>query len=402
MTARVHHADLWGKRQDKYDWLDAHDVNDTHWTTAQPQPPFYLFTPQDTKLEEEYDVGWRLPDFLRVSTVGVVTGQDAKTIGLSPEDAGALAQALHLPEEHVQPLLYRPFDLRFVVYHPSAVTRPRESVMRHMLAGENLALISARSNKTQTPDQFLCTDKIMETKCGESSTQSCLFPLYLYPSDAPLVDASRWPAGKEGRRPNLSPAFVEDFAGRLGLEFVSDGRGDLERTFGPEDVFHWAYAVFHSPTYRSRYAPFLKIDFPRLPLTSDRALFARLCGLGAELTGLHLLEAVPAPAAAYPRPGDNVVRRTDTKARPMYAPPTGEHAGRVQVNDEQYFEPVPPEVWAFQVGGYQVCRKWLKDRKGRTLSHDDVEHYRKVTEAIRQTIRLMGEIDAAIPAWPLP
>jgi predicted helicase len=160
-------------------------------------------------------------------------------------------------------------------------------------------------------------------------------------------------------------------------------------------VFHYAYAVFHSPTYRRRYAEFLKIDFPRLPLTSDRKLFARLCVLGAELVGLHLLERVPAPGATYPQAGDSVVDK------PRYKPPTDESAGRVYVNKGQYFDNVPPEVWEFHVGGYQVCEKWLKDRKGRTLGYDDIQTYRKITEALRGTIRLMGEIDAEIPAWPL-
>jgi len=112
---------------------------------------------------------------------------------------------------------------------------------------------------------------------------STVFPLYLYPQDDNLLDAA-----EEGRRPNLSPEFVNELSEKLGLSFVPDGTGDLADTFGPEDVFHYAYAVFHSPTYRSRYAEFLKRDFPRLPPTSERGLFAALAGKGAELVGLHL------------------------------------------------------------------------------------------------------------------
>ncbi len=198
--------------------------------------------------------------------------------------------------------------------------------------------------------------------------------------------------------PNLDPTFVEDFADKLGLEFVSDGKGDLTTTFGPEDIFHYAYAIFHSPTYRERYAEFLKIDFPRLPLTSDGSLFATLCALGEQLTRLHLLEAAVDPRVTYPSGGDNTVSRTGKKA---YAPPTNEHPGRVYINDEQYFEGVTPEVWAFHVGGYQVCEKWLKDRTGRSLSFEDIETYRQITEALARTIDLMAEIDAAIPNWPI-
>jgi len=306
-----------------------------------------------------------------------------------------------------------------------------------MIPAGNLALVSARSNKSQVADHFLCSAHIMETKCGESTTQSALFPLYLLPlsDEAPghqrKAFDSPWPPGPGGRTPNLSPVFVDEFAGKLGLEFVSDGLGDLAKTFGPEDIFNYAYAVFHSPTYRERYAEFLKIDFPRLPLTGDRDLFARLVSLGGELVALHLMQspALEEYVTTYPVPGSNEV----AKGFPRYVPP-GERApdpedetgtrlvpsrGRVYVNAGapangakkggrgkvpsrgQFFDGVPPEVWGFHVGGYQVCEKWLKDRRGRALADADLHHYRRIVVALSETMRLMQEIDRAIPSWPI-
>ena len=58
-------------------------------------------------------------------------------------------------------------------------------------------------------------------------------------------------------------------------------------------------------------------------------------------------------------------------------------------------------MWNFHIGGYQVCEKWLKDRKGRKLTYDDKEHYRKVVAALGRTIELMAEIDRRMPGWPL-
>ncbi len=210
--------------------------------------------------------------------------------------------------------------------------------------------------------------------------------------------------------------FVADFAEKLGLEFVPDGRGDLEATFGPEDVFDYIYAVFHSPSYRERYAEFLKIDFPRVPLTSDREKFRKLVRLGGELVALHLLESplLARPATRYPVVGDNRVE----KGYPKYFAPGEEvgpgsgskggdgdgavlEVGRVYINKSQYFEGLPPQVWEFQVGGYQVCDKWLKDRRGRQLSYDDLTHYQKVVVALKETIRLMEEVDSAVGEWPL-
>jgi predicted helicase len=180
------------------------------------------------------------------------------------------------------------------------------------------------------------------------------------------------------------------------MTFIPDGKGDLQATFGPEDVFNYMYAVFHSPTYRSRYAEFLKIDFPRLPLTSDPGLFRSLAGLGEQLVGLHLMERQAPNIASYPVRGDSVVQ-----AVRYTAPGEGAEKGRVWINKTQYFEGVPPEVWEFHIGGYQVAEKWLKDRKGRQLSYDDLSHYRNVVAALAETMRLMAEIDAAIPGFPI-
>lgn len=203
------------------------------------------------------------------------------------------------------------------------------------------------------------------------------------------ADAQKLPE----REPNFSSQFIAEVASRLGLTFIPDGVGDLKKTFGPEDVFHYMYAVFHAPTYRARYAEFLKIDFPRLPLTRNLPLFRQLCALGQQLVALHLLEhpKLAHPKTSFKGTGDNTV----AKGYPKYEEET------VWVNPTQGFARVPAEVWNFHVGGYQVCHKWLKDRRERTLSADDIAHYQKVVVALSETIRLMHEIDAAIPGWPL-
>lgn len=172
------------------------------------------------------------------------------------------------------------------------------------------------------------------------------------------------------------------------LEFLPEGCGDLEKTFAPEDVFAYAYAVFHSPTYRKRYAEFLKIDFPRLPLTSNKELFRKLVALGGELVKIHLLEKDLPNIAVYPADGDDKIENIRFEE-------TADGTGKVWINKSQYFEDVPLEVWNFHIGGYQVCQKWLKDRKDRILNFDDLMHYKKIVAALAETIRLMNEIDEA-------
>jgi predicted helicase len=196
----------------------------------------------------------------------------------------------------------------------------------------------------------------------------------------------------------LDGKFTKQFAKAVKLKFVDDGRGDMQKTFGPEDVFYYIYAVLHSPAYRTRYAEFLKMDFPRVPLPSCVALFRELVPLGYELAQLHLMETQGPAMASYRVEGSNMVDA------PRYVEPSDAHPGRVYINATQYFEGVPPEVWAFQVGGYQVCHKWLKDRKGRTLSFDDLTHYQQIVSALSETIRLMAAVDAVIDGhggWPI-
>lgn len=283
-----------------------------------------------------------------------------------------------------------------------------------MIAGQNIGMIATRQTK-DTWD-ILATASLIGHKAMAGFDINYLFPLYLYPpsdtskpalfEEHPLTDAPG------GRWANLAPGFVAEASQRLGLAWVPDGRGTIsspligerpgERlTFGPEDLFHYMYAVFHSPTYRARYAEFLKTDFPRLPLTDDVALFRALCGLGAELTALHLMDRAAPNPPGYPVGGENRVEQV------RYTAPGeagGGALGRVWINATQYFDGVEPETWAFHIGGYQVAQKWLKDRKGRTLSYDDITHYQRTIAALSETQRLMSATDEVIEehgGWPL-
>jgi len=268
------------------------------------------------------------------------------------------------------------------------------------LLQKNFALISTR----QTKDRFsmLVTNKLAgQHKLATPYDGSYLSPLYIYSdtTKASLFDLSSSNSTPVSRRPNLAPAFITEISNKLNMTFIPDGKGDLQHTFGPEDIFNYMYAVFHSPTYRERYAEFLKIDFPRLPLTSNADLFRELCKLGDGLVGLHLMEASGQIITSFPETGNNVIEKVE------YTQSADDpERGRVWINKTQYFADVPPQVWNFHVGGYQVCHKWLKDRKGRALSFDDIRHYQKIVAALAETIYLMDEIDETIEmggGWPI-
>ena len=280
-------------------------------------------------------------------------------------------------EDFVAKILYRPFDERFIFWHPSVVWRPRAKAMPHMLAGQNIALITSRMTKGETFRHAQVARNIVEVICmsPKTSNNGFIYPLYLYPGVGKAAESlfNRWAKGKDGRTPNLDSEFVEQIAAATGLGFISDGRGDpqLRRIFGPEDVLGYIYAVLHSPGYRQRYKAHLKLDFPRLPLPGGGLLFQDLVKLGQEILALHLFESsqVGKAITVYGGPRKPVVGRVGWSEGTVWldARKTIARKGhRATRSGTIGFFGVSEEVWDFHIGGYQVCHKWLKDRKGRS------------------------------------
>ncbi len=273
----------------------------------------------------------------------------------------------------------------------------------HHLDQINLALVTVRQLASLPFEHVWVTKALSDQHLISVRTKEggVVFPLYLYPDPKQkgiLFDTNESSDALD-RRPNLSPTFITAISNKLNMQFIPDGKGDLQQTFGPEDIFSYMYAVFHSPTYRTRYSEFLKIDFPRLPLTSNADLFCELCKLGERLVGLHLMEKFGKAMPRYPVKANDLVEKVE-----YLVPKDQPEQGRVYINKTQYFEGVPPEVWNFHVGGYQVCQKWLKDRKGRTLSFEDFQHYQRIVAALAETIELMERVDEVIEeggGWPM-
>jgi predicted helicase len=419
--ARVFHAELWGARKGKYDWLWQNDAQTTPWTELKPAEPHFFFVPKDGGGQSEYEQGWSIRDAFLVSGNAVKTERDGLSIHFTEDGIRRVVEDFRTLEEKsirekyaletdsrdwqvakakadittnrqdtcVRFILYRPFDVRHTWYSGQSrgfIGTPAFPVMRHMLAGRNLALTCLRQTRRGETGTFfvgrglICKDIVSPYDIGT------VFPLYLYPA-ADELDASA------GRRPNINPEFLKALAEKLGLS--QSGPHGLPQGVTPEDIFHYAYAVFHSPTYRTRYAEFLKINFPRLPLTVNRDLFFRLTALGGELVALHLMES--------PKLNDLItefpVKGTDAVEKVQY----NDKDERVWINPTQYFGGVPAAIWHFHIGGYQVCEKWLKDRKGRKLTYEDTRHYQRIVVALNETIRLMTEIDEVIRQhgdWP--
>ena len=271
----------------------------------------------------------------------------------------------------IERISYRPFDNRKILFDDSVVWTTARSTMDHMLRGENLALISARSEKSGTCSHFFVSSFLVETKCGERTTQSAVFPLYLYPLEADLYKL---------RRLNFDPKLYESL--RAAATSVANGQPS------EIDVFDYIYGVLHCPAYRATYAEFLKIDFPRIPWPASPEEFWDVSAKGTTLRKLHLMDPATIGPTPFPFQGDG-----DAKVEaPRFAD------GKVWINKAQYFADVPDVSWTFFIGGYQPAQKWLKDRKGRELSFDDVKHYQKIIRILAETDRIMKTITMTLGA----
>jgi predicted helicase len=408
--ARVFHADLFGTRALKYATLDAQSVEDTVWTELAPASPSYYFVPENGNLREEYERGWKITEVMSVNSVGIVTARDALTIAYTAEEISArIKRFVSMPAEEARaefglgkdardwkvamaqldlieyglnnataPISYRPFDQRVTFY--TGNTRgfhcmPRPEVMSH-LTGQALGLMVSRQCNAQDWRNVHAFSGIVD-HCLVSNITSEIgsaFPLWLYPRAATdLLDTA--PREKTA---NLAPDFVAGLTKAAG------------RTPSPEDTLAYIYAILYAPSYRARYADFLKRDFPRVPLTSNRTLFDALVKAGHELIALHTMQTILRRITRYDVTGSNEV----VKVR--WAPTANGVMGRVYINAEQYFDGVPERVWDTHIGSYRVAEKWLKDRKGRQLSYDDLTHYQNVIAALARTLELQAKIDTAI------
>lgn len=393
----VFHSEIWGLRERKYEWLLSNSIGTSEWERLHPHSPFYFFVPRKERHKKLYNTFWKITDIFPLNVTGIITARDKFVIDF---DKGVLKNRIQqfrdetLPDNYVQELfnlkenymwrvsearkdligdehwkenftkiLYRPFDTRAIFYHPSVVWRTRSKVMQHMTK-TNLALLINKRKELPIPySHFLVTDTISEHCCVSIKTTSYHLPIYIYNKTQ----------RKENINSNLTAQLKKFYSIRPNVEKILD----------------YVYSVFYSSIYRNKYAEFLKVDFPKVPFTSSYDLFLKVGKLGKELVDLHLLKAeeLSNPIAKFQGDGDGIVGK-----------PVFERAKeRVYINKTQFFEGIGEEVWEYHIGSYQVLYKWLKDRKRRKLSLEDIKHYCKVVTALKRTIEIQEEIDKLYP-----
>lgn len=362
----VYRADLYGTRREKLRTLAGAGLQSLPWIEIEPRAPLYLFQSSDAQRDREFEQGISLSEMFPVHSLGVVTGRDARVLAFHREDfePRLAKEGRASSRQHVTSFLFRPFDLRHVLYERSALERPRSAVMSHF-GGRNLGLLALRQS-TQETGAFV-TRWIAGHKVVNSYAPNSVFPLFLYDESGQRV-------------PNLDPGILH---GRLA--------GCLGALPSPEDVLGYVYAVLHDPRYLSRFRDQLRNGFPRIPLPNGWEEFQRRAALGNELISLHLLEDSRLASSTVQLSGDpRRLPSIDTQAL-LYE----ESAGRVRLNRSGLcFEGVAPGVWRHQVGSYPVLRGWLKARGGKPLSVYDIRAFRWIAEAVRLSLGVQDRIQA--------
>ena len=405
----VYHSEIWGLREKKNDWLSKNDIKKVSKKKLSPKSEFYLFIPRDERLLEVYEKYPKIRDIFPSNSVGIVTARDKLTINWSKEEVWStvlnfskmdseLARLTYnlgkdardwkielaqkdlidsgLDKNKIVPILYRPFDIRYTYYTGKSRgfhCRPRPEVMRNMLS-ENIGFQTCRQLSGKTWQHILITEGITDDCYVSNRTKErgYLFPLYIYDDSERNVLFSQKKLPKK-RQPNIKTEFIAVLS-----EFFNE-------TPSPDEIFYYIYSVLYSNIYRIKYAEFLKIDFPRIPFTKNYSLFIKMAKYGQELAEMHLLKSkkLDPPVAKFQGKGDNKVEKMRYNAKER----------RLYFNQSQYFEGITEEIWQYQIGGYQICSKWLKDRKGRILSLRDIKHFCRVSTALKRTIEIQKEID---------
>lgn len=416
----IKHTRIFGDRESKYSFLASHQVNTNNSVKMPTASPLFLFGASP----DSDDWANYLPaeEIFSVYAEGMKTGFDNGLVGFTEQEVRANLKSLASPKCTTEALReqfgirekgwandlindrrrtaelaanstaivrfpYRPFDFRYVPWPSKLLKAPSSVAGQHLADGKSICLILA--GQVAGPDyvsHFYVSRRIPNARTFYSKKGTAsYFPLYRHANEGFAFDKTSC----------IQPSAGRQAAELLGMAWIDSEGGDLERSIGPESLLQYCYAIFHSPTYRRIYDASLKVSFPRLPLTGNSELFRALVELGGELIALHLLESsrLDKPLTDFTGARDTIVEKVSWVRDSVWLDKT-QRTG---------FRGVSEPVWNFQVGGYQVCEKWLKDRQGRTLSNDDIAHYQKVVVALSETIRVMNEIDLVIEqhgGWP--
>ncbi len=407
---QIKFTEIWGTRLEKYRQVSGANFRDVSWQDIQCGSPYYFLRPKNWHNWDEYSGGWSISDTLNPknkklqlfskSVLGFQTHRDQFSIAFEREvlekragdmknhtlndaeylkkyniknnrdwkieDARSSIRENSQWKEKIIRCSYRPFDNPYCFFGYEFMDYPRRELLDNVAGRVNLSLVVPRQIGTSHWRHAFVSEWPAEScLISDQTREGCyVFPIWTYESE-------------DGKRGNITPEF---------LSALEDLYGEL---FSSEEILGYVYSILYSSTYRSRFAEYLRFDFPRIPLPRKGENFGCLSRLGWALVQAHLLRGLSHSGLAdYHGKGDHRIEAVRYSAV--------ENA--IYINKTQHFKPVPQAVWDFHIGGYQVLDKYLKSRRGRALSLDEIEHVGKVADSLAFTIDQMAAIDEAYKA----
>ena len=414
--AQVFYKDIYGSRKLKLDFLAENQLSTVDFQEIVPSAPLYIFRPHDNHLQEVYESGFKIDKLMPNYVQGFKTGKDEISIQFDKELLEELCKDIlnnnshdvitkySLPDNAVQKIQsirkeittsnynwknnlckinYRPFDNRWTIYGKIFMDRHRPEIQKNIINKNNIVLGIGKSGNVMGNSEWSLvsiSDMAMDINVIPRGG-IYLFPLYIY--EGMLQYA------------NFTPDIVKKIESITEL-FMQDCH-DTERSengFLPIDLIDYIYAVLYSPSYRDTYNDFLQSDFPIIPYPNSADYFFSIAEKGKELRELHLMKTIKqqdiiTQYPVYDANNDNIVLSRKFVEN-------DNDTGRVYINETQYFDNVPKDVWEMFISGYQVADKWLKDRLNKKLTNEEIIHYQKMIVAIKRTIEIQEDIDNII------
>lgn len=415
--AKVYYKDIYGKRSFKLEYLSSHSLQDVDFTELTLDAPLYTFRIIDPQIKAHYDEGFKIDALMPQKVQGFKSDKDLIAIQYQKQDIEHIVEEMrsektekqlreeigfkdtrdwklegsrHLLKVNKQwnmyftQVQYRPFDIRWTYLHKAVVTYPRPLIQSSIFNRKNTVLCLGQQGNVIGDDEWslvycstLPTDINVVPRGG-----IYLFPMFTYDEMGFCL-------------PNFSHEILKAIEQNIGLHLQdAEAEERAEEGFLAVDLIDYIYAVLHSTTYRDTYHDFLQNDFPTIPYPTSADYFFRMAELGKTLRELHQLKGITQKdfITTYPV----AAQKDNNITRIRKFEETSEGVGRVWINKEQYFDGVPTEAWNMIIAGYQPLDKWLKDRKDKHLTGDELLHYQKIVVALDKTIRTQERIDEII------
>lgn len=413
-VANVYYADVYGKRKDKYDYLYANDIASIQWTKFTPQPKnYFMIPPVLESTVDQYTKGVQITDLFNVNCMGFITARDKFAVGFTKDemsrrfyDAAApditdanLKLKYHLKEtknwtikdlrstaasKQLDSILtkcsYRPFDFRWCCLSFGFMDRPRREIIDNVLHKKNLCVIAPRQQSIEGFNHVWLSDLPTEACIVSTASRevSQVYPLYTYTDDL---------FGKQSNHINIKQTTLKKFCKPAKLSMVTtETEKKKENQFIPEELVYYIYAVLSAQKYSKDFSAFLKSDHPYVPVPETAEAFFSLSALGNELAQVTMMRNVTPRAelkTTYPVSGSSNIDRAKYEN------------GNVYINSTQYFGNVSPEAWNYIAGRHQPAELWLKHRKGRILTANEIIYYQQMLAAIEKTISIKEKINDA-------